>query len=341
MDMSETTTLVTGGTGFLGRHLVRRLLDRGDERVRVLARSYDRRLAEAGAEMVEGDLTDGRGLEAAVEGIDRVYHLAGKVTRNRERAHEMHELHVDGTRRLLEALVDPSPERIVVASTSGTVAVSRDSDEVSDEDAPTREELVADWPYYLSKIYAERVCRRFVDDLDLPIVVVRPSLLLGPGDERGSSTEEVRLFLEGKVPAAPSGGVSFVDVRDAADGFVRALEHGNAGESYLLSQANLALEDYFEKLAAIADRPAPLRSLPDDVLAAGARALDSVGRRLGLEPDLDPVSVEMARHYWYVDASKARRELDWSPRDPNETLRDTVRWLRDNHPHLRDTTGRN
>ena len=325
------TTLVTGGTGFLGRHLVGKLLDRGDD-VRVLTRSFDGDLADRGVDIVEGSLTEPEDVDRAVEGVDRVYHLAGKVERRKDKAHLMYELHVDATRLLLDALKDREIEKIVVASTSGTVGVSEDPEVVATEDSPIREDLVKDWPYYLSKIYAERLCHEFVEDHDMPIVLMRPTLLLGPGDWRQSSTNDIVLFLKGKVPAAMSGGISFVDVRDTADAFVRAMERAEPGESYLLGQLNLTLADFFDRLEEITGITAPNLPIPDSLMVSGAKLLDSAAKAFGKESEIDPVSVEMAQYYWYIDSSKARRELDWEPRDPDVTLRDTVRWIQRNHP---------
>lgn len=329
------TTLVTGGTGFLGRHLVGRLL-RAGESVRVLTRSFDRALSERGVEIVEGSIQQSDDVRRAVDGADRIFHLAGKVERRREHTHEMYELHVDGTRRLLEAARSSEIEKIVVASTSGTVGVSERPDAVATEETETKESLLRDWPYYLSKIYAERVCEEYVRDYDLPIVTMRPTLFLGPGDWRGSSTNDVVLFLQGKIPGTMSGGLSFVDVRDAAEGFRLAMEKAEPGEMYLLGQANMTVRDFFERLETISGVSAPKLPLPDPLMVAGSKLLDSASRALGRETEIDPVSVEMAQYYWYIDSSKAERELGWTPRNPMETLRDTVRWIRKHRPEFSD-----
>ncbi|MGM0558303.1 MAG: NAD-dependent epimerase/dehydratase family protein [Myxococcota bacterium] len=327
------TTLVTGGTGFLGRHLVQKLLDRGED-VRVFTRSFDIELADIGAEIVEGSLTEASDVRRAVDGVDRVYHLAGKVTRDRSRAHTMYDLHVEGTRRLFGALREESVDKVVYASTSGTVGVGEDPDFLATDDSPMAESLVRDWPYYLSKIYAERVCQKFIDDYDLPVVVMRPTLLLGPGDRNRSSTGDVILFLKRKIPAAMPGGMSFVDARDTADAFIAAMERGGVGESYLLGACNLPISDFLKRLEHITGLPRPKLPVPGKAAVFGSRLLDRAMKAVGMESDLDPVSVEMAQYYWYIDSTKARRQLEWTPRSPNETLRDTVRWIQKNNPEF-------
>ena len=328
------TTLVTGGTGFLGRHLVSQLIAQGRGPVRVLTRRFDLELADLGVELIEGTLSEAADVRRAVEGVTHVYHLAGRVERDPSRAHLMYELHVEGTRRLLDALRDQPVEKIVVASTSGTVGVGTTPDFMGREGSPTTERIVKDWPYYLSKIYAERVCERFITHHKLPIVLMRPTLLLGPGDHNQSSTGDVLLFMRRKVPAALSGGLSFVDVRDTADAFIRAMDRAPAGSTYLLGATNLTLSDFFHRLADITGIPGPRLPLPDSSIALGARLLKRAMNAIGREADLDPVSVEMARHFWYIDASLARQELDWSPRSPDATLRDTVRWIEQHHPEF-------
>lgn len=333
------TTLVTGGTGFLGRHLVQKLINRGED-VRVLTRSFDLELADMGAEIFEGSLSEAEDVRRVVEGVDRVYHLAGKVERDRSRAHLMYDIHVEGTRRLLGALVDRDIEKIVYASTSGTVGVSDSSDFLATEDSPTVEQIVKDWPYYLSKIYAERVCDKFIAKHDMPIVTMRPTLLLGPGDRKQSSTGDVVLFLKKKIPAQMRGGISFVDVRDAADAFIAAMDQAPAGETYLLGASNLPLVDFLKRLEEITGIPRPKLPVPGKAAVVGARLLDRTMRALGKKAEVDPVSVEMAQYYWYIDSSKARDELDWQPRSPNETLRDTVRWIQKNHPEFANRSRR-
>ncbi|WP_168210981.1 NAD-dependent epimerase/dehydratase family protein [Persicimonas caeni] len=327
------TTLVTGGTGFLGRHLVQKLLDRGED-VRVLTRSFDLELADMGAEVVEGSLSEAEDVRRAVDGIERIYHLAGKVERDRSRAHLMYDLHVEGTRRLLGSLVDRNIEKIVYASTSGTVGVGEGPDFLASEDSPTAETIVKNWPYYLSKIYAERVCEKFIGKHDMPIVMMRPTLLLGPGDRKQSSTGDVVLFLKRKIPAQMSGGMSFVDVRDTADAFIAAMDKAPAGESYLLGSQNLPIVDFLKRLEEITGIPRPKMPVPGKAAVMGARLLDRTMRAFGKKAEVDPVSVEMAQYYWYIDSSKAQEELDWQPRSPNETLRDTVRWIQKNHPEF-------
>ncbi len=327
------TTLVTGGTGFLGRHLVQQLVARG-ESVRVLARGFDLDLADLGVELVEGSLTDADAVRRAIDGVTHVYHLAGRVERDPRDAHLMYELHVEGTRRLLDALREQPVQKIVVASTSGTVAVSADPDALPDEDAPTTEGLVKDWPYYLSKIYAERVCQRFIDTHQLPIVIMRPALLLGPGDRHQSSTGDVVRFLQKKIPASMQGGLAFVDARDAAAAFILAMDHATPGSSYLLGACNLTLDKFFKRLSQLSGVRAPWLPIPDEAMKAGARLMDSAFKLFGKRPALDPVSVQMASYYWYLDSSRAQRELGWKPRNPNTTLKDTIDWIVQYHPEF-------
>ena len=335
------TTLITGGTGFLGQHLIDQLVAAGDRDLRVLSRNPNDMLQALGVEVVEGSLLSREDLEEATDGVERVYHLAGRVERDRKKAHLMYELHVDGTRLLLDVLRDSSTdvEKIVVASTSGTVGVGTNPDFMATDDSPHAESIVRNWPYYLSKIYGERVCFEYVEKYDMPIVQMRPTLLLGPGDERESSIGDVVNFLRRKIPGVIDGGISFVDVRDTADAFVRAMDDGEAGETFLVGASNLTMGEFFARLEAIAGVPAPKMKVPDTFAKLGSRLLDAVTKVTDEIGDIDPVSLEMARHFWYIDSSKARQKLGWSPRDPDKTLRDTIHWIRENHPEFQDERG--
>ena len=165
-----TRILVTGATGFLGKHLLRRL---DPARVRALTRTPTKGLRKLGVEIVRGDLMDEGVLDGALAGVETVYHLAGLVSRNPEDAHVMYRVHVDGTRALCEAALRAKVRRVVVASTSGTVAVSDDPERMATEDDGYATELVRDWPYYLSKIYQEQTALRFFREHGLDVVVGR------------------------------------------------------------------------------------------------------------------------------------------------------------------------
>ncbi len=143
-------------------------------------------------------------------------------------------------------------KRVVVASSSGTIAISEDPDHISTESDETPIGIIARFPYYRRKLFAERAALAMNEPGSFEVICVNPSLLLGPGDERGSSTEDIRLFLEGRVPAVPPGGASFVDARDAAEGMILAMERGTPGERYLLTACNITLREFFGRVARIA-----------------------------------------------------------------------------------------
>ncbi len=321
-----TAVLVTGATGFLGEHLCRVLVERGHV-VRGLARTRSGVLAELGVEHVRGDVLSGPELDRALEGVHAVFHLAGAVSRDPLDAQRMMRLHVDGTRRVLERMAAAGVKRMVLASTSGTIAVSKD-EEVLDETAPYAEEIVAGWPYYASKIYQERLAFEHGQRLGIEVVAVNPSLLLGPGDRRLSSTGDVRKLIKRQVPVVPEGGINFVDARDAAEATANALEQGRAGERYLLGGPNWTMKEFFARVGRVAHVAPPRLKLPKKWNEWGASVIEELYRWRDREPPVDRISVEMSSHYWWIDSSKAEAELGFSARDPQLTLVDTVDYLR-------------
>lgn len=320
------TVLVTGATGFLGEHLCRVLVEQGYA-VRGLARTRSAILADLNVEHVRGDVLAGSELDRALDGVDAVFHLAGAVSRDPDDAQRMMRLHVDGTRRVLEHMATHGVGRMVLSSTSGTIGVSKD-EVILDESAPYAEEIVAGWPYYASKIYQERLAFAQGEPLGIAVVAVNPTLLLGPGDRRLSSTGDVRKFLKRQIPTIPDGGISFVDVRDAAEATAAALVHGRTGERYLLGGPNWTTKEFFARLGRIANIAPPRLKLPQKVNTFAAGVIEELYRWRGKEPPIERISVEMAGHYWWIDSSKAERELGFQARDPQLTLVDTVAYLR-------------
>jgi dihydroflavonol-4-reductase len=306
--------LVTGATGFLGSHLVAALEGRGHEIV-PFARSTG------------GDVLDQASVLRAAVGCEVGFHCAGRVSRRQADAEEMYRVHVEGTRTVLDACALAGLRRVVVASTSGTVAVGHDPHRVATESDLVPMGIIGRWPYYRAKFFAEQAAlSRSRDGFD--VVCVNPSLLLGPGDIRGSSTEDVRVFLEGEIQAVPAGGLSFVDARDAAEAMCLAMERGRGGERYLVGACNLSMTAFFDRLARASGASPPLLKLPRSRALArvGASWMNRLGPHVGITP-VDPVTVEMASCFWYLDSSKAESALGFRSRDPNVTLHDTVQDL--------------
>lgn len=327
------TTLVTGGTGFLGTHLVRVLAQvqagKGGGRLRVLVRGAPPAwLRQTGAEIVQGSVTSADEVTRALAGVDDVYHLAGMVSHRAEDAHRMYAVHVDGTRLLCEAAARAGCRRIVMASTSGTVAVSRRADDIADEDTPTPVELVSRWAYYASKLYQEETARRACGD-KVELVTVNPSLLLGPGDDRLSSTRPVLQFLAREIALMPAGGLNVVDARDVAALLPVAMARGTAGARYLLGAVNWTFAEFFGRLERLTKIAGPKLKFSGEFPFLAARAQAAVWKKFGRKVPVEPESVDMAQFFWYLDAGKAARELGFVPRDPADTLRDTVNYVRE------------
>jgi len=333
--------LVTGGTGFLGRHTVELLLQ-AKKKVRVLARRRDALLQAKGAEVVLGDVLDVATLPAAFEGVVSVVHMAGRVERTQRAADELYQVHVDGTRNVLREAAKAKVERFVHVSTSGTRAVSTTADPIRNEDSGYATETVRAFPYYLSKIYGEKIALEAFDPgvrlgkerVRVPVVVVQPSLLLGPGEGALASGKDVVRFLLREIPAVPPGGVNFVDVRDAAQATLAALEKGRPGECYLIGGQNMSVEAFFVLLEKVSGVKAPTIALSPGVQDLAARAVagfESLFEKVKESGDF-ATALAMGGKFWYLDAAKARAELHFVPRPAESTLQDTVDWLRASGP---------
>ena len=322
------TVLVTGASGFLGRHLVRSLRQADRQlQVRAFSRTDFGGENDGRVESYRGDITNLDDIESAMRGVDQIYHLAGVVERCPSDPWRAYRTHVVGTRNLCEAMLKQGSRRCVVVSSSGTIAVSREPTEHTEESG-YKQTIVHEWPYYLSKIYQEKQTLWYCQHRALPITVVNPSLLLGPGDIRLSSTNDVRLFLMGQIKTIPTGGLNLVDVRDVAAGLIGAMRSGAVGERYLLAGENLTFREWIVKTARLADVGQPSVQLSEPMARLGAAALRRIYPWAGKRFELDDATVRMSSLFWYCNADKARGEIGFSTRSANETLRDTISYLR-------------
>ncbi len=313
---------LTGATGFLGKHLLAQIPEK--TQVRALSRT----IIPHNVEFFEGDLLspDPALLARFLEGVDVLFHLAGMVSRQKSDAERMTRLHVEGTRAVLEAAQKAGVRRIVLASTSGTVGIFEDERIASDE-SEYAVGTAAEFPYYRSKIYQEKLALDFARKTGIDLVCLRPSLLLGPGDDRLSSTGDVKAFLDRKFPVIPSGGISFVDARDAASAFIQAAVRKlkPLPRTYLLTAENWSMQRFVNEMENSSGVRGPTRRVSKSLLDLGSSVVRMFGEPAFL-PDAE--SLRMASLYWYVDANRARDELGFTTRPAAETLRDTIDYIR-------------
>ena len=317
---------------------MRRLLEAGQGPVRVLNRGASSFDSDSRVEVALGDVTKAEDVDRAMRGCGRVYHLAGLVSRDPADALQLMRIHYEGTGHVLYGAQKHGVERVVVSSSSGTIAVSR-TGRIHTEESGYKEAETARWAYYVSKIAQEKLALEFYAKTKLPIVVVNPSLLLGPGDDRGSSTGDIVDFLEGQVISVPSGGLNFVDVRDCAAALVAAMERGRPGERYLLGGENWPCGQFLRELAKLSGRRAPMMSSPTWLSLFMAPILRKALPLLGRKFSIDDETIEMSGQFWYCDSAKAQRELGFEARDPSETLRDTLEDIYRARPELRPAAG--
>ena len=322
--------LVTGATGFVGWHVARQLLERG-ERVRALVRDPVRgaqALAElAGVETVPGDLRDVDSLASAVSGCGTVYHVAADYRLWAPRPEEMYRSNVDGTRSLLAAARKAGVERCVYTSTVGCIGMRKG--ELGSEDTPAGLEEMQG-PYKRSKFLAEQVALEFAEQ-GFPVVIVNPTAPVGDHDFRPTPTGKIVVdFLRGAMPAYLDTGLNVVYVGDVAAGHLLACERGRVGERYILGGENLTLQQIFGKLEEVTGMRAPTMRIPYAVAYAAGVASTAWAGVTGKEPRAPLDGVRMARKKMWVRHDKAARELGYSARPAVEALRRAAEWFRAN-----------
>lgn len=326
---SKKKILITGGTGFLGRHLVLQFLNAGAKNLRVMASSVPQWMTDYGVEPFAGSVTNKDDVAKATKNCEAIYHLAGKVSFAYDGAAQMNKIHVEGTRLLCEAAKENKVRNFILASSSGTSAITEDG-EITDESYPQPVEILTKWAYYASKYYQEKTALRAFQDKGERLVILNPSLLLGEGDERLSSTKIVLDFMAKKFPYTPQGGVNFVDATDAATAFMNALDKGRHQERYLLGAVNWTVTEFFGRLERLSGVSAPVLKVPKSVAIAGSNLITNLFSTFNKPAPFEVSEVEMGEYFWYFDSSKAEEELNFTTREPMETLQDTIKYLREN-----------
>jgi dihydroflavonol-4-reductase len=318
------TTLVTGAAGFLGSHVARQLVARGEE-VRVLMRasSTNRAIADLSLEYVTGDLRDPASLDRAMKGVKRVFHVAADYRLWAKRSQDIYDSNVGGTKNLLEAARRAGVEQLIYTSTVATIAVDRPQHPNESTDAKL-EEMVGH--YKRSKWLAEKEALAAAKT-GLPVIVAMPTTPVGPWDWKPTPTGKIILdFLNGKMPGYVETGLNFVGVEECAAGHLLVSEKGKVGERYLLGGENLTLKQMLGTLAKITGLRAPSLKIPHGLALGVAYANTVFSRLLGREPGIPIEGVKIARHNMFVDCTRAQRELGFKAGPVAAALERAVHW---------------
>lgn len=315
--------LVTGGCGFLGSWIVRQLCADGVS-VRVLALPGENRenIEDLSVEVVEGDVCDRTSAEAAVDGMDSVFHTAAIYSDWAPDPTRMYDVNMRGTFNMLEASRRAGVERVIY--TASIVSLGRSGAETPGDESTPYEAWEIDFPYSRSKFFSRELAEYFAD-WGLDVRVVCPGVVFGPGDVRPTPSG---MLIVNSMQGAPAlyfkGGCSYVDVRDAARVHVLAATKGKAGERYVASAHNLSNKELTETIDRVVGRKRRLLKLPLPVVRGVASAMKARAERSGKKPMLSKDMIEYSFKPAYFDNSKAVDELGATFRPIEQTISDAL-----------------
>jgi dihydroflavonol-4-reductase len=314
---------VTGGTGFVGAHIVRALAERGDD-VRVVYRNADRLKALCGVKYrrAKCDVLDYKSMRRALRGNDVLFHVAGNVASNPVQS--VWEMNAEGPVVAVEAAAAEGIRRVVLTSTISAIGTANGN---GPADESTR--YPEDWlglTYPDSKHAGERAALEAAERHGIDVVVVNPAYVLGvPVDHRqgcDTSTRTIANYLRGRLPGVLDAPMNFVDVEDVAAGHLLAGEHGSPGERYILGGVNLRWAELIDRVADLSDVRYPIMVLPTSI-----RRLTRIREAIGLPGALSAEASNLMGQDWRFTSKKARDELGYTSRPLDDTLNATIEWV--------------
>jgi nucleoside-diphosphate-sugar epimerase len=319
-------SLVMGASGFVGSHVVRKLVERGDD-VRVYLRRSSLTMAidDLEVERCYGDLRDEQALQTAMSDCDVVYYCIVDTRFYLRDPAPLFETNVESLRRVLDVAVDADLHRFVFCSTIGTIALG-------DGRTPVTEDLPFDWhgkggPYIESRRAAEDLVLQYARERGLPAVVMCVSNPYGPRDWQPSQGLMLQYAAFGKVPAYIKGvSTEVVGVEDVAEAFSLAGEHGRIGERYIVSETYMSMREMLEIAATAVGAKPPRIGVPLAVAYAFGAILSAAGRLLRRDVPMNTTGVRLLHIMSPADHSKATRELGWQPRPTADSIRDAARF---------------
>lgn len=325
--MSAGATVVTGGAGFIGSHLVEKLAAAGETVVVLEKPGVDCSHLPTSVAVEEADIRDRDATRRAIRGAQRVYHLAGNPNLWVRDRKEFDRVNHVGTVNVLDAALEAGCERVLHCSTESILTACGRRAPIDEDVEPELSDAVG--PYCRSKLLAEQAAR-IRARAGQPVVIASPTMPVGPGDRRLTPPSRlIRDFCRGNIPARMDCTLNLVDVRDVAEGLVRTMAQGVPGRRYLLGGENLTLLRVLEYLSEHCSAPVPRVAIPYWAGLSVARIseiwADWVG---GSHPRATVTGVRLARRIMHFNTERTRRELGLQPRPVQEALADAVSWMR-------------
>ena len=321
-------TIVTGGAGFVGSHLVSLLTSRG-ERVRVIERpgaAVDH--LPPTADVTFADVRDESVVRAALRDCGAVYHLAANPQLWTRRRSDFHAVNYLGAVHVLRSALEAGAPRILHTSTESILTRARQAGPIAEDQEVPAHDVIG--PYCRSKFRAERFAFHLARS-GAPVVVVNPTLPVGPGDlGRSPPTQMMLDCCRGKRSAYLDAELNLIDVRDVVAGMARALERGRTGVRYLLGAENWSIRRVFEHVAKLSGAPQPRRRVPYPLALAAAYVSEFVADALtGRIPAATVTGVKLTRRRMHFDASLSLAELGVTPRAVSDSVAEAVTWFRE------------
>ena len=321
-----TRVLVTGASGFVGRHVVSAAVERGYQ---VVALVRDKGVyGEPPPQVVpvEGDVRHPEAVRSALKGCSAVIHAAAIYSFDSSLARLMHDVNVGGTRNVLRLAKEARVERIVYTGTVGGTAFCKEG-LANEDDLAGPGSMMG--PYKRSKYLAEQVVREMTVQ-GAPVITVCPTAPVGPGDAKPTPTGKIILdFMRRRMPAYVDTGLNFVHVKDVAEGHLLALEGGEVGARYLLGNAdgNLTLRQALAILSELCGVPVPRVRLPHPVALSAAWLANTGAGLLGRPAPIPMEAVRMSATRMWVDPSRTVRELGMPQTSVLQAFDDAVQWF--------------
>lgn len=322
-------TLVTGATGFIGSHIAKKLVERG-EHVKILLRksSQTSNIDDIDVERVYGDVMDMDSVNEALKGCDTLYHTAGVASFRKEDYQKMENINVGGTSNILNAALESGINKVVHTSSIAAIGVDANGG-IADEGTEYNLDYLG-VKYLDTKHRGEQIALDLAKK-GLPLVVVNPSTVIGTGDIYLSSTAFILWFYKKKFPGYMDGTLNMVDVEDVAEGHILAAEKGRVGERYILGNENFTLLQLFSLLEEVTGVPKPKMKIPYFMALASGYVIERIlGMSFPNYSTMDLDSVKLSKLRWHFNSSKAINELGYQPGDIKESVKNTLTWFREN-----------